>query len=429
MSALEALDRLPSVTQLVRRWAGDLSQRVSLLVLLPDGLDPADAWPMLRRALSERGISAAEVRLSELAPGPPSAALGAGLGWLGDDGATPATPDALMDAGARGAEVIWLDGVDALNQTDLGRWLGLLPRWAEVSQRRANRGAPVTALCLLAPACALPDGPPPGDLYLGVRHWWGLPSLLELRLLCRYREDRPPGEAAARWREAVLPALAVGDPALVDELWEDAAADVNLLEQRLLAYAHRRDWTAERLRQWGADRLNASPMPRQLAAGEPWIAARDLWAQGAATWTPEGGLELHSAALAALGRRARIRHRVWRGQVDLILPMIDDVRVSLCTQLTEAYGPEWPVMWGPPQLDAEREAVLHDPFACQLGHLRYVLGATPTRDPQSQALAETMLSLRNELAHYRPVGFYQFHQLLALVQRWRQRQAGPQPRR
>jgi len=69
---------------------------------------------------------------------------------------------------------------------------------------------------------------------------------------------------------------------------------------------------------------------------------RCYWAVGLLQVTPEHGMELNAAGLCLLGRGAEVRHRLWRGQAAMLLPMLDDTRLKMCAQLTCDYRREWP---------------------------------------------------------------------------------------
>lgn len=180
----------------------------------------------------------------------------------------------------------------------------------------------------------------------------------------------------------------------------------------LKEYAAHRGWTRALLQQCQRQfrsnfrRGGGLEVPRDL---------RSLWADGIVYFTPEFGLEFNTAAMAALGYRQEIRHRSWRGQVGLVLPMLDRVRLAVCAHLTETYGPGWPLLITP-ESEQEASAMSADPFACQLGHLDLLLHRSRTLAWEDRwiPLIREARGLRNELALYRPVcfaDFSRFHEL------------------
>lgn len=108
---------------------------------------------------------------------------------------------------------------------------------------------------------------------------------------------------------------------------------------------------------------------------------RTLWAHGALSWTLEFGLELHTAAMAVLGRDEEVKHRLWRGQAELLLPLIDHMRLMVCTDLAHSYGKNWPMRYGLPTSEEEKAAVQASPLACQWGYLDWSLSHLRSGSP------------------------------------------------
>ncbi len=248
--------------------------------------------------------------------------------------------------------------------------------------------------------------------------WWGaFPSTLETHLLCRLEGEDQPWDARARWREHLLASLAGSDLRLIDFLWNDLELGMDMLLQRLAAFAADQGWRDAELRDWGATELIGRSLPIPLRRNwSPPAWMHSLWAHGAVCATLERGLELHSAALVVLGRVDQIKHRIWRGQAELLLPLIDHIRLTLCNVLTEAYGDGWPCRWREPESEKEKREVLEDPLACGLGHLELLLKVTALRAYQHWGpLVSRTRWIRNELAHYRTIPFADFEHLLKEV--------------
>jgi hypothetical protein len=114
-----------------------------------------------------------------------------------------------------------------------------------------------------------------------------------------------------------------------------------------------------------------------------------------------------------------VKHRMWRGQATLLLPFLDDLRLSACRHLTRTYGQQWPLRWQRPESSEELEAVANDPLACQYGHLVNLLGtcrAFYSERGWLPVLAHARW-VRNELAHNRPIGFGEYHGLFIEARR------------
>ena len=207
---------------------------------------------------------------------------------------------------------------------------------------------------------------------------------------------------------------------LAEYLWEHLNNSFDELTKCLRSYGDALGWTPAALRQWGAEGLliNSSGNHNRRSLVPP-ARRRMLWAHGALSWTPEYGLELHPAALVMLGRREDLKHRLWRGQATLLLPLIDGVRLTLCKQLSLRYGDDWPVRWSQPASEEEIAAVRDNPMACQWGYLEWLLRncAHFRSERRLLPLASLMRWVRNELAHYRPVTLNDFDGIWQEIQR------------
>lgn len=411
ISFRETFYQLPSVQHFLNTLVNDLAHRRSLLVLLPTGIDPAEVWSMLRGELWRRDFGFEEVSLPSLSENHvPAAALGDALRVHWPSSEAPYTIAHLITS-ENLPDVVQLEGLDQLPTSTREAWINFLVQWAQASQSLADRGSDPTALCVLVTATAVLSNIPESGVYLAIHWWWGFPSALEMRLLCRLSNEANNRDAIAQWREHVLPALAGNDVSLVEYLWDDLALGGDDLTTRLHSFAAQRGWKAAALRAWGADELVAasSRNHRHLMLAPP-APLRTLWAHGAVGWTAEYGLELHTAALAVLGRNQELSHRLWRGQAELLLPLIDHVRLRICTHLTRVYGHDWPLRWHQPESLEEQAAVRNSPLACEWGYLEWLLKNCAALRSERRWLPVVSLArrIRNQMAHYRPVTFHDF---------------------
>ncbi len=417
----DVLFQLPSVQRFRNRLMDDLANRRSLLVLLPAGVDAVELGDTIRADLWRRDFELEEVSLAYLPnprERPPVAALSEvlGVGWTSD---TPRTILNLMET-ERLPDIILLDDIDQLSPETCKDWVAFLSQWAQHCQRRIDRGASITALCVMGPAVAVLSHLPESSVHLAVHWWWGFPSALETRVLCRSGNEGGGWDTMTRWREYVLPALSGNDVSLVDDLWDVLHEDMETLSNHLHALAGQRGWEAGTLRSWGA---RAGSVTSSDNAGFttlfPPVDLRLLWVHGAVGWTLEYGLELHPAALAVLGCHDELRHRLWRGQAELLFPLLDRIRLEICNHLSRTHGPDWPVRWCPPSSQEEDAAVRQNPLACQWGHLKALLSYERLRRSYRNWLPLTSLahSIRNEIAHYRPITFRDFEGFWREVER------------
>ena len=249
---------------------------------------------------------------------------------------------------------------------------------------------------------------------------WAFPDALEAPLICRLAVDGASSELQQRWREQVLPALAGDDVALMEQLWDPVLGPMEEVVASLLEYAASRAWTAPSLRAMGLDAAWHEPRPGKH--GLPSLPPERLlpvWAAGALSASVERGMELHPAALAVLERDEEVRHRLWRGQVRLILPVIDALRLRACQEITDEMGDTWPLAYTTPNSRAEVDEVRDNPLNCQLGHLEHLLQRSELRRwrPRWMGVIRCARAARNKLAHCQPVEFADFHELMTEAQR------------
>lgn len=417
MGAEQWLARLPSAVGAVQAVADDLCAGRSVIWLLPAGLESEAIAALLRAELWRRDADADALWLPDLGrdrPLAPALADAFQLAWPTPE--TPRTVDILLAMRPQLPDVIILDGLAELDGARRADWLDFCARWAEAGKRHAQPGQAGTALCVLAPAAAALDCLPEPAAFVSVRWWWAIPSALEILMICRQENGCAGDDSEARWREMVWPALAGNDLRLVECLWDRPVPDVPALMTSLAAYAVERGWTCEEATV-ACELAAPGTLGGSATAGmAPPEAVRSAWARGLISWTPEYGLELHSAAAALLGQTGEIAHRLWRGQVALLLPAVDRLRRRICQELTDRHGHDWPTRWFPPEDERDAAAVRADPIACELGHLAALLReCAELRVPASWGpVAMHLKWLRNELAHYRPIGYFD------AVSLWRQ---------
>ena len=410
ISLTSELYQLPSVRHFLERIAVDLAYRKSVLALLPHGVSPVELCDFLRTEIAERDLDCREVSFFELkGQGDPVVGLGNILevGW----GVQVQRTIANLIATESLPEVVIFSDLDKLPPEEVEVWLTFLTRWAQVCEIEASHGEPPTALCFVGPASHMLDFLPESRNLLALHWWWGFPSALETKVLCRNQEWNPSESRLACWREFLLPSLVGSDSSLVVYLWDALHRDSDHVINQLRLCASSRGWDPDSLRTWEATRSGvATEAPSSVASLIPPPEVRAPWALGVLGWTQEFGLELHTAALAELGMIDEIQHRLWRGQVGLLLPKLDRCRIFLCQYLTSKYGPDWPTRWLRPLSASEDLVVSRNPMACQLGHLARVLDCGYLRNEEAHWLryVHRALKIRNEIAHFRAVMFHDF---------------------
>ena len=153
----------------------------------------------------------------------------------------------------------------------------------------------------------------------------------------------------------------------------------------------------------GMDALRADrPPPESL---------RKLWASGGLAFTEEYGAEIHPAMLAICGRRDAIEFMLWRGQAELLLPMLNEIRMKVCAELAASFGKDWPTRWR-----QANDATNH--LNAELGFIddlfRFVgdgRGHSLNAARHLKPLVSLARRLRNKIAHNETVPFARFRAL------------------
>ena len=420
----DTLMRAPSVQQFLNALLDDLSERRSLLVLLPEGIEARDPWYALEGHLVRRDFYIKEIVLPDLpTDSSPPVALGNTLNVQWPEDSSPRNIANLMLSQDL-PEIIHLTGFDELAESAKRTWGAFLSDWARASKNILDQEATTPpALILFALGSAFPLPLPESDLYLAIHHWWGFPSALEVQMLCRLENVNGEQVPLRRWREHLLPSLVGNDIALAGHLWDQLSLDFDQLLSLLQSYGERRGWTRRDLQAWDVEELLLTLTSNETHPPyNPSPRWYHLWARGVLNWTPEYGTELHTAALALLCRTEDIQHRLWRGQASLLFPVVDNVRLTLCRHLSRRYGQDWPVRWRPPDSEVEARAVQDNPLTCQWGHLAWLLNHCGylREEWRLRDVVRSARWMRNELAHYRPIALGHFERLWREIQHLQQ---------
>lgn len=298
-------------------------------------------------------------------------------------------------------------------------WTEFIESWAREYRILRNSGnTDIPSLCVIAKLKDFDFILPESKSDLTFHWWWGFPSMLEVRLSCRIASEQfgRDDPATSSWREYVLPGLVGSDIQLAEHMWSGVLDSNDQTMRSLSEYWERLEDTAlsdsidDVIEIVRADRGTygaGQELPQHL---------RRLWASGGLIYTREYGLEVHPALLAHRERWTSVEHMLWRGQSELLLPIVNEIRLRVCQDLTETYGSDWPVKWVPPHFEHDFEEVSRSPLGTELSHVSYLiqnLGMYNHRHDlhQKRFLGELVLmakTLRNEIAHYNPVSYREF---------------------
>jgi hypothetical protein len=411
----KAYFKLPSVHKFVQRIVEAAINRSNLLLLIPDLIDKGELLEVISRALWKEEIYLLTIDL------PASLPEGDFLQYLAKTCLTgdyhkPSQITDLMD-NLEFPDVVILNASRQLAPEFQTAWIDFLATWAGASQQQANLARRQSVICLLVDSCQINLARLPSDVYLQALWWWGFPSALEMSLLCRQDVNAPPDIFRDRWREKLLPSLAAGDIHLFEHLWEHILHDEVSLGKAILEYElpFQCDEQEKRVLQEIVLSRNGY---RQVTPGDPPpVRLRALWAKSYIYHTVEFGTELHPKVLARLEETDLIRHRLWRGQTELLLPIIDRLRHNICADLTTALGDDWPWRWDVPDDEEERYAVQNNPFSTQLGYLLHLLKHNNKFIKFNRWVSALDIAhdIRNDLAHFGLVSFRKSEKLLSTI--------------
>jgi hypothetical protein len=393
---------LPSVQRLLSSIANCFDNGQSAILLLPPAMCPSDVGAWLHSALANREVSAERVDVAAWHAVPDSAqslfnqALGIPVGRersLEDLFGEPSFPTVFI-----------ITGVGHVAESGRTAWLKLIADWADET-RRASQRQPRCVICLIEQASALPSTPPP-DVHLALRYWWGLPSSLELRTHCRNLEG---GDTAlAAWRESMVAGVAPGDASLAAYLWTHCPKSLPELRDSLLEFAqqHTIVGSAEQPR----DQHSQSRFACTRIADRPTDAQHGVWASGGIVGSPEYGEEQHPCRLATCPDQQQIEHLLWRGQQQVLLPLVDHVRIAGCHHVSAKRGNHWQKQYITEDTNHEDRLRLEQgPFGADFGPLCSELSSLPDgRGGSTVALFRQVKAVRNQLAHYRALDYATF---------------------
>ena len=342
---------LPSTRAFIDDAIGNGVGSDATIVLLPDNLSREMVGRLIRNRLTMRKLSIRELfDPGELSPVTASAEAMEVI-WPSDS--TRRNVSNLLRSEDL-PEVFYVHRFPTGSPAHREQWSQFILDWVRESRTlRGSGGAATPSLCILAKLRDFGFQLPEAEPGLTIRWWWGFPSVLELKLACRMANQLTGDglEAADRWREYVLPGLVGSDVQLGEHMWSEITEVTDRAVKGLAEYWESLEQTD--FVQSIGDVLNlvkADDGVYKIGQALPYDL-RQLWASGGLIYTPEYGLEVHPGLLAYKGRYAEVNHRLWRGQSELLLPVLNEMRLRICENMTDTYGSDWPIKWWAPPLN------------------------------------------------------------------------------
>jgi hypothetical protein len=278
-----------------------------------------------------------------------------------EEAPAPCTVRSLVGSACLRGLVIWVAGMDAASWS---RWRPFLEQYEHACRAVAEMDR---ALFCIPVVGALVQTLPTEGVALTTRRWEGVIERLDMALFVTHlTKGRYCHPLHRRVAVSVTVEVALTDPLLAREL---ANADLpSVLDPLpvLTELAGRRGWTAEQVR-------------------------RPQWHVGMVDQF-EGSRVVHSAAVALQGQRDEIDRRIWRGQIGVLFPFIEEQRLRLLNELRRYLSV-------PLETPLGRITDLRD---LELGHLISQLQGA--RVPgESWRLLRCLKGMRDSLAHLEPV--------------------------
>jgi len=312
-------------------------------------------------------------------------------------------------------DVVYLFGFQAAGRADTKRWLEFINQWSANVKRRIDQGLHATILVAsmqLEPAMIDSLSV---DTTMHVAWWWGIPSRLELQLVCRGVSMVADDSIKSQWQEHLAVALASGDQQFLETIWSSLTGTICDLVRLMKDYAKQRGWTTELIKR-GLSEYSPGFAPHVWAINkeqqslEPPKHLRQAWSDGLLFFSLEYGCELHAAAACLLDEKGA-HAMIWRAQLGLLSPQLDLARSMMCQVLTNKLGKDWPVRYDKPKDDRELKEVIEDPLCCQLGYLSHLLqkhGSYQRVNSTFRILSKLASDLRNDLSHLRPIDYTRY---------------------
>jgi hypothetical protein len=353
--------QLPGPSGFLRRVAQDLSGGKNVLLalpaLVPEGLREALAGQVRRNdLLTWREVPA---RLGD-------GGLALLVERLHEQFAPPESPGAILSAATLAnapsfvGMVVWVEGMD---QGVWPVWREFISQYQHACNGRAewSRGL----FCVpLAGSLAVEAAP---DVALTVRRWRGVVGPLDLSLdLARQMDGRPENPLHRKLRLALALELAGPDAVLARELARLELLTLIEPTETLAQVAARRGWTADGREKpaWEAGMVDDFD-------GAEWV---------------------HAAVEARQGDVAAVRRRVWRAEVGVLYPFLEEQRLRLVPQVRPYLRLPVETSYG----------TVRDAADLELGQLVHFLHGRKVPQPLWRVLTR-LRDMRHELAHLRPV--------------------------
>lgn len=326
------------------------------------------------------------------------------------DPRTIGTIEELLDCVECPSRFIALQGLEKSKPGD-EEWKQFFLRAGEHAQ--VQGAPPFQIVATVTPDALLP----PRNVRLSKHFYWGVISQIDIDIVVnQWLDAYPPGGPCQHyWAQALCRGLASTDTSLAQRLIEAMPRKIEEVREVLLE--HSRDSIP-------------SEMPQNIVNGHPTLLGerlppppheangRTLWRQGWLNCQTGQGLVLHASLLATRGQVSELERLVWAGQMSILLPVVEQARLTVVRWLESTFGSDWveTVSTCSDHEDAEERCG-------EIGGLLHLFNCNPRLQRASRGEPYQLLSrwrsIRNHLAHAEMVPFENLEGALEVLRGFR----------
>jgi len=402
--------------RVVKAVLDDLVRGRTCFVITPSTQD----WGEVQFCLGEMaeeyystGVMSKEtVDLPGLADGPPITALAQFLGVEWPSELTPRTEENFLKSKGL-PHLLFFESFSDLGPEQRGKWFRFV---IDFEKARLRVRATHPALCIVIRVEDLSALGKASGLQAKLHYWYNQISRTEVEAFYLNTQQRRAREDML-WKAAIQASL-LGSIAVNEDLGEIVFRSLDSIYRTLgTAFAHN-GWTKSNLLQAGISPHLHAPSFAPLENVRDNGSVERLWSLGLLEYSFEYGWEVPSWVLVRLQEKRLFTHRIWRAQQKIILPIVDRFRLSAIRTLIAEYNDLW--------LD---KAVLNEELLAmvdrapnlwetELAVLIACLENNPLLNREGRLLPalKACQQIRNSLAHYTPVEFASYKDLVDKIQ-------------
>lgn len=259
---------------------------------------------------------------------------------------------------------------------------------------------------------------PSEDLFLSIHEWWGVISRSDIDTVIRSHitEFSPLSVGEYYWLISITKALAGTDIYLAQSIIEESPKNLEEIIELLQNYRQ-----AEGIYINGLDKTAAVVMPGSEKDDCPRDSVqRGLWAEGWLDWVEGNGPMVHSSILPAASLNEEVRVRIWRSQLEIFLPIVDQIRRVVLAWIEIEFGDNWlgHLTTGLSDNEIERTMVEIGPLAHHVFKYDSLFNQYHSKSDLVSDVVWKWRNIRNELAHGRFVEYQTINEAVRAYKRF-----------